>query len=140
MNAISVAKSKTKTKNGLLICCISCATIIHEWLNNKGRSMPFALPMICREPTDHLTDCYFLYSSATSASNYKEKKRTVNYPNISSAIRQVPHCEDLPVPIPLQQCTLDSDDEPTKNQEKTTHPSKSTDADFIADLQFNEFH
>jgi hypothetical protein len=82
----------------------------------------------------------FLYSSATSAWNYKEKKRTVNYPNISSVIRPVPHCEDLPVPIPPQQCILDSDDEPTKNREKTTQPSKSTDADFIADLQFNEFH
>jgi len=39
--------------------CISCATILWEWLNNKGHSMPFALPMIWREPTDHLTDCYF---------------------------------------------------------------------------------
>jgi len=41
------------------VCCISCATILREWLNNKGRSMRFALPMIRREPTDHLIDCYF---------------------------------------------------------------------------------
>ena len=41
------------------VCCISCATILREWLYNKGRSMPFALPMIWRERTDHLTDCYF---------------------------------------------------------------------------------
>jgi len=41
------------------VCCISCATILHEWLNNKGRSMRFALPMIWREPTDHFTDYYF---------------------------------------------------------------------------------
>ena len=41
------------------VYCISCATILHEWLNNKGCSMPFAIPMIWREPTDHLTDCYF---------------------------------------------------------------------------------
>jgi len=41
------------------VCCISCATILREWLNNKGRSMPFALPMIWWEPTHHLTDGYF---------------------------------------------------------------------------------
>ena len=57
-----------------------------------------------------------------------------------SAIQQVPHTEDLPVPVPLQQYILDSDDEPTENQEKTPQPSTSTDADFTVDLQFNEFH
>jgi len=59
---------------------------------------------------------------------------------IPSAIRPVPHTEDLPVPVPLQQYILDSDDEPTEKQEKTPHPSTSTDADFTADLQSNEFH
>jgi len=40
---------------------------------------------------------------------------TVNCPNISSAIRLVPHTEDLPVPLPPQQYILDSDGEPTEN-------------------------
>jgi hypothetical protein len=35
---------------------------------------------------------------------------------------------------------LDSDDESTENLEKTPQPSASTDADFTADIQFNEFH
>jgi len=82
----------------------------------------------------------FLYSSATLSRNYKEKKRTVSYPNISSAIRPVPHTEDLPVPVPPQQYILDSGDEPTENQEKTPQPSTATDADFTAGLQFDEFH
>ena len=82
----------------------------------------------------------FLYSSATSGRNYKEKKRTVTYPNISTAIRPVPHTEDLPVSEPPQQYNLDSDDEPTENREKTSQPPTSTEADFTADLQFNEFH
>jgi len=68
------------------------------------------------------------------------QKRTVNYPNISSALQTVPHPEDLPVPVPVQQYILDSDDEPAENREKTPQPSTSTDADFTADLQFNEFH
>jgi hypothetical protein len=54
-------------------------------------------------------------------------------------IRAVPHTEDLPVPVPPQRCILDSDDEPTENREKTLLSSTSTDADFTADFQFNEF-
>jgi len=41
------------------VSCISCARILREWLNNKGRSRPFALPITWREPVNHLTDCYF---------------------------------------------------------------------------------
>jgi hypothetical protein len=37
MNAISVAKSETKTKNGLLVYVVSLVLQIYwEWLNNKG--------------------------------------------------------------------------------------------------------
>jgi len=57
-----------------------------------------------------------------------------------SAIRPVPHTDDLSVPLPQQQYILDSDDESTENLEKTPQPSTSMDADFTADLQFNEFH
>jgi hypothetical protein len=55
-------------------------------------------------------------------------------------IPPVLHTEDLPVPVPPQQYILDSDDEPTENREKTPQTSTSTDADFTADIQFNEFH
>ena len=103
--------------------------------------MPFPFPMLWREPTAHLTDCYFCIVPPLRHGITKEiKKRTVNYPNILSAIRPVPHTEDLPVPVSPQQYILDSDDELTENWEKTPEPSTSTDADFTADLQFNEFH
>ena len=104
--------------------------------------MRFALPMIWREPTDHFTDYYFCIVPPFrhGITKKEKKKRTVNYPNISSVIRPVPHTEDLPVPVPPQQYILDPDDKSTENRNKTTQPSKSTVADFTADLQFNEFH
>jgi len=63
-----------------------------------------------------------------------EKKMTVSYPNLSSAIRPVPHTEDLPFPVPPQQYLLDSGDEPTENREKTPQPSTSADAEITAGL------
>ena len=59
---------------------------------------------------------------------------------IPSAIRPVPHTEDIPVPVPIQHYILNSDDEPTEKRYKTTQPSTSTDADFTAHFQPNEFH
>jgi hypothetical protein len=112
------------------VCCVSRATILREWLNNKGRSMPFALPMMWREPTDYLTDCYFCIVPPLQHRITKEKKRTDNYPNILSAIRLVPHTGDLPVPVPPQQYILDSDDVLTENREKTPQTSTSMDAYF----------
>ena len=70
----------------------------------------------------------------------KKKKRTSNYPNSSSAIRPVPHTEDLSVPVPPQQYILDLDEETTENWDKTPQPSTSMNVDFTVDLQFNEFH
>jgi len=51
------------------------------------------------------------------------------YPILKTSLFQY-HCSSI----------LDSDDEPTEKREKTPQPSTSTDVDFTADLQFNEFH
>jgi hypothetical protein len=121
--------------------CLLCSKSTWIAKKNKGRSMPFALPMIWRKPTDHMTDCYFcIYIFATSARNHEEKTWAVTYPNILPAIWPVPHTEDIPVPLPPRQYILDSDEEPSENWEKTPQPSTSTDADFTAELQFNKFN
>ena len=102
--------------------------------------MPFALPMIWREPTDRLTDYYLCIVPPLRHGITKKKKKTVNYPNISSAIQLVPHTEDLPVPVPPQQYILDLDDEPIKNQEKTPQPSSLRMLILLLIFSFNEFH
>ena len=43
-----------------LICCNSCNTQLLRWAIRKQKKMPFAVPTIWREPTDHVTDCHFL--------------------------------------------------------------------------------
>src|SRR5206468_1873051 len=76
-------------------------------------SMPFAVPMIWREPTNHATDCYFCMTNVKGMN--KKNKNKIKYPDILSAIRPVPHSDDLPIPIPpLQLAELsesESDDD-----------------------------
>ncbi|CAI9616281.1 unnamed protein product [Staurois parvus] len=80
------------------ICCNSCGMALEQWLNGKKASMPFAVPMIWREPTDHLSNCYFCMVPPIVKGLNKKKKLSVHYPNIPSAIRPVPHGEGLPIP------------------------------------------
>ena len=55
--------------------------------------------MTWREPTNHTDDCYFCMTKVLGFS--KKSKHKIVYPSLPSAIRPVPHSEDLPVPVPL---------------------------------------
>ena len=65
-------------------------------MGKDSRSMPFAIPMVWREPTDHVSDCYFCLTSITGV--IAKSKQTVQHPNLPSAMRLVPHSAELPVP------------------------------------------
>ena len=60
--------------------------------------MPFAVPMVWREQSDHVTDCYFCMTTITGFS--RENKSKISLPVCKSAIKPVPHSPDLPVPQP----------------------------------------
>jgi len=60
--------------------------------------MPFAIPVVWREPTDHASDCYFCLTSTPGVT--AKSKHTAQYPNVPSAMRPVPHSTEFPVPKP----------------------------------------
>ncbi|UYV84365.1 hypothetical protein LAZ67_X001944 [Cordylochernes scorpioides] len=45
-------------------CCEICARRLTGWIKGE-RHMPFAVPMIWREPKDHSSDCYFCLTKTT---------------------------------------------------------------------------
>ncbi|KAJ8885603.1 hypothetical protein PR048_011801 [Dryococelus australis] len=60
--------------------------------------MPFAVPVVWRECINHSDDCYFC---STKTEGYSKKKKCkIEYPNVPSAIRPVPHGVGLPIPTP----------------------------------------
>ncbi|GBP84995.1 hypothetical protein EVAR_64324_1 [Eumeta japonica] len=77
------------------ICCAQCVTLLTSWAKGS-RHMPFAVPMIWAEPKDHVSDCYFCQTSIKGI-NHKSRN-SVNYPNLQSAQRPIPHSDNLPVP------------------------------------------
>ena len=56
----------------------------------------------------------------------------MNYTNIPSAIRPLPHSNELPIPIPPESYSIDSDDEPkSSTSDDIPGPSTSHDPDFV---------
>ena len=79
-------------------CCSNCAVTLRGWLHGTRKAMPFAIPMVWREPKDHTTDCYFCLTDVRGINSRNKKK--FSYPNLNSALRPIAHNEDLPVPTP----------------------------------------
>src|SRR5215469_8788343 len=64
------------------ICCASCTFRLKNWLEGSRSSGSFAVPMIWREPQDHVTDCYFCITKISGFSS--KTKHKIVYPNLPS--------------------------------------------------------
>ena len=53
--------------------------------------------MVWREPTDHVTDCYFCAVDVTGIN--RKNRGSLKYSDLQSARRPVTHCDEIPVPI-----------------------------------------
>jgi len=60
----------------------------------------------------------------------RKRKQSIDYPNIPSAIRPVPHREDLPVPEPPEEYNLNSEMEEEDTEKTGPHEEEPTDPDF----------
>jgi hypothetical protein len=99
-------------------CCVTCARLLAAWA--KGSScMPFAIPMIWREPTHHVPHCYFCLINITGVT--AKSKHTVQYPNLPSAMRPVPHNVELPVPKPPTKTMLSDNQSSDEDVGKTNN-------------------
>jgi len=107
-----------------------CAIHLGGWLNRKGMAMPFAIPVVWREPSNHSSDCYFCLTPPVASGMNKKKKQRIDYPNIPSAIRPVPHGEDLPMLEPPKEYNLNSEMEEEDTEKTGPHEEEPTDSDF----------
>jgi len=99
--------------------------------------MPFTIPMVWREPTDHVSDCYFYLTSITGVT--AKSKHTVQYPNLLSVMRPVPHSAELPVPKPPTNMTV-SDSESSDENVGQANKNMDSAPTFAGACSSNEPH
>ena len=76
--------------------CKTCIENLRQCIMGKRKSLSFGIPMIWREPANQVGDCYFCIIIVAEISSKNKSK--INYPNISSVMRPVPHFDSIPVP------------------------------------------
>lgn len=79
------------------IVCHNCEEMLRDWTKGKRNGLPFGVPMVWREPTDHHNDCYFCMVNIKGVG--KKNRHKISYPNIPSVTRPIPHSEQLPIPV-----------------------------------------
>ena len=122
------------------ICCNTCATNLRQRLNKKRKCMPFAVPMVWTNPTDHISDCYFCMTPPVSKGLSRKKKHGIQFPNIPSAILPVLHGEILPVPKAPEKYTLDSDEQEIESSASSGEFSMSSQESYVASCISHEPH
>ena len=80
------------------ITCSTCRLNLLLWAKDKRKYIPFAIPMVWREPRDHIRYCYFCIVKVKGFNT--KNKDAIKYPNLESTIRPISH-NDLDVPNPI---------------------------------------
>ncbi|KAK3886764.1 hypothetical protein Pcinc_009084 [Petrolisthes cinctipes] len=80
------------------ICCKTHVENLRDWRNKKRKSKPFGIPLVWRVGKDHITDCYFCMTNLQGIN--RKNKHHVQYPEVPSAIKPVPHGPEVPIPEP----------------------------------------
>ena len=93
---ILVLNLLTRIKLGRHTWCARHARRLRGWTNGQ-RSLNFGIPMVWREPTNFVTDCYFCAVDVTGIN--RKNRDSLKYPDLQSARHPVAHCDEIPVSI-----------------------------------------
>ena len=85
--------------------CKHCAKTLCFWTQGKVSSMRFGVPMVWWEPKNHHNHCHFCMVDMSGWN--QRKKKDWYYPDIESAQRSIPHCDEVPVFTSLSDLTAD---------------------------------
>ncbi|XP_061419594.1 uncharacterized protein LOC133349820 isoform X1 [Lethenteron reissneri] len=111
------------------ICCNTCATNFRQWLNRNRKSMPFAVQMIWKEPTDHISICYFCMAPPVGKGVSKKKSRLCSIQTFHQLYAQYPTEKDCGFLMHQNHSHLESDE--GEDETSGPEPSRSHDLDFL---------
>lgn len=113
-------------------CCGSCRSSLEGWLRGTRKCMPFAVPRIWTEPTNHYNNCYFCMVDINMFTGVNSNRLQIEYPNIPSSVAPLLHSATLPVPeLPVELIRVND-----KYDDECDDGDDSWVADFSAEPHF----
>ena len=79
--------------------------------------------------TTDVNNCYFCFTPSIKK-GFNRKKSVIEYPNIPSAIRPLPHSDELPIPEPREIDLLSSDYAESSEECSVSEPCTSRNKEF----------
>ena len=68
--------------------CTTCVKTLRSWFQGKNAKLKFGVPMVWREPKNHVDNCYLCLVNVKEFN--KKNKQHLQYLNIHSAMRPIP--------------------------------------------------
>ena len=93
--------------------CTTCVQTLKSWSQGKKAKLKFCVPKVWREPKNHVDDCYFCLINVKEFN--KKNKQHLQYPNMHSAMRPIPHSDKVHVPIFIKLPDIDEDQPSTSS-------------------------
>lgn len=116
------------------ISCKSCEVNLSTWLKGTRNCLPFGVPMVWNEPSNHENDCYFCCTNVFGFST--KTKHKIVYPNCSSAVRPSLHGDDCPIPVsPDKISNIETDECMESESDDDTDFMSSNDPDYVSEDQ-----
>ncbi|KAH9631001.1 hypothetical protein HF086_000727, partial [Spodoptera exigua] len=91
--------------------------------------MPFAIPALWREPSNHFNDCYFCMTDIRGFT--KKIKHNIKYPDVPSMSKPVPHSAEMPPPLPPSKNEIEVPEEPDLPNVVEYSEESSEDPEFL---------
>ena len=107
--------------------CRTCVENLRQWTKGKRKCLSFGIPMVWREPKNHFDDCYFCLVNISGFS--AKTKFAITYPNLPSAIRPVPHSDDVLIPV-FTALDVDSSEDECNTGDTLSRESGDNDKEF----------
>ena len=113
------------------IVCKQCVEHLRQWTKKDSKSFHFDIPMIWREPKNHFDDCYFCAVNTKRIN--KKNRNSLIFSNLQFAIRPIPNCNEIPVPVFKGLLELEL---PGSEEDQASVLSTGSSVDTVSDVGF----
>ena len=126
--------------------CKSYTECLRQWSKGKKITLKFGIPMVWREPKNHVSDCYSYFCAIDVTGINRKNRKILKYPDLESARRPVAHFDKCPVPVYAMLpddndngSTAAQEDEEADFSDNTPHPFCQNELnDLVCDLDLSK--